>query len=329
MAQTMIPAVYTPRALTEHENIYILEVIAPMFSLPKKIYGNTEQQATRVWNDYAIGKKSTGCLILGYKGAGKTLLASVLCNLAISYRVPVVIVKEIAITTELISFLASLTNCVILFDEFSKIMTYDKQNLFLTMLSDVYNTNKLFIITDNFSENVNGFIIDRPGRIKYRYDFEKLPYDVLLDYLKDFNIKETFKQDLLEVYKNNATFSFDQLAAIVDEHLHYPNETLEDILSILNTASLRKTATYRVVSIEMINNPKNLPIHFNILNKEVTKASVLEQGERKIYIDILVGNDCYYIYIGYDDIKSATKLGENEYELRKEEFKVKIIKTYC
>ena len=44
-------------------------------------------------------------------------------------------------------------------------------------------------------------------------------------------------------------FSFDQLEAIVDEHRKYPNETLHEILEVLNADVLRTKISYRLSSV--------------------------------------------------------------------------------
>lgn len=251
---------------------YTLEYVSNKLTVPEKIYGDTFQHAVRIWNDYALGDKSTGCLLLGDKGTGKTLLGSIISNIAIDNHLPVIMVTEIQATTELIQFLSQLNKCVLLLDEFVKNINYDMQSIMLTMFSDLINTRKLFIITENSDRYLQSYLLDRPGRVKYRLDFDKLSIKTFEDYTREFIKNKSFLEELTELYHSAIEFSFDQLSGIVKEHLNYPNDTLDDLLNILNVKSLRKTAYLQIVKVIDLENierklspdlrdPKGIPLN--------------------------------------------------------------------
>lgn len=232
------------------------------FNTPDKLYGDTMPNVVRVWNEYAISKKTTGVLFTGTKGSGKTMMSSLLCNIAIDNGLPVVLCVEIEFTIELVRFLSQLKHTVLFMDEFNKNVHYSLQDKLLTMLSDVNTTNKLIIMTENSTLAINNYIIDRPGRIRYHYDFDKLSKSVFEDYcMKNMDIDgkdKSFYIDLLNRYLDLQTFSFDQLQAIVTEHNHYPYDDLETLFNILNLHGLSKPKKFVIDSVVTMSNNEQL-----------------------------------------------------------------------
>lgn len=224
------------------------------FNTPKKLYGDTEQKALRVWNDYVYYGKTTGCLLTGDQGTGKTLLGQIISNIAIREKnMPVYMVTAKAEGNHdisiLIEYMNNLKDCVLFLDEFGKMIKFTAQEQFLTMLSDLKKTKKIFILTENDTSNINRFILNRPGRIKYHFDYTKVNTSVLTDYCKDFHVDPEFEAELLKKHDTTNIFSFDQLEAIVDEHRKYPKERLRDILEVLNVSILRNRITYKLHSV--------------------------------------------------------------------------------
>lgn len=228
---------------------YFLEPYADKFTLPDKIYGKLKSKAIRVWNTYVREKKSTGVLLVGDKGSGKSLTGNILSNIAIENNLPVIMVSEIKVEEELVSYLSGLKNCVLYLDEFAKLFGSISQNNLLTMLSDPINTRKIVILTENSLYYINSHIIDRPGRIRYRYDFNKLERDELVDYLNDNGVDGRFAEDLINTYESAKTFSFDILAAIVNEHKQYPHDSLKEIVNTLNVKVIAKPLEWKVVEV--------------------------------------------------------------------------------
>lgn len=229
-------------------NFYQLQYSAYKFEEPKKIYGDMLQRCIRIWNHYAISKKSTGCMFTGSAGSGKTKAGELLCNLAIDNGLPVIMGVELEYSIELIHFISTLTDCVLFFDEFKKNINYDMEHKMLTMLADE-SKRKLFIITENSSGDISSYIRDRPGRIRYHYDYDKISKAVFDDFCNDFKLTKEFRADLTDKYKNAHIFTFDQLQAIIYEHLHYPEDNLEDLLEVLNLHSLKKRRKFSVAKV--------------------------------------------------------------------------------
>ena len=241
------PGVYYIKK-NEQFNFYQLNYAFHKFEEPKKIYGDMLQRCIRIWNHYAISKESTGCMFTGSAGSGKTKAGELLCNLAIDNNLPVVMCVEIEFDIELIRYLSALTDCVLFFDEFKKNVNYTIERQMLTMLAD--NTKRrLFIITENTSGSISEYIRDRPGRIRYHYDYDKISKAVFEDFCNDFKLSNEFKADLIDKYKTSNVFTFDQLQAIIYEHLHYPEDKLEDLLNILNLHTLKKPRKFKLLNV--------------------------------------------------------------------------------
>lgn len=253
------PGVYTVIKLDiDDKNIpdmlkFRLVKTSDRFTLPDILYGDINQTAIRVWNTFAINKKSTGILLTGNSGSGKSLLGEVISNLAISKGLPVVMVTNIDVSPDMLLFLTKLTDVVIFLDEYGKSIRYNDQEKMLSFFSDT-TTRKLFIITENDKYDVSRYIRDRPGRIRYHIDYTKTPKNIVIDYLNKNVTDRSVKVEILELYQSSRVFSFDHLQAIVSEHLRYPNSTIEDIVGILNLGILQRPYYVIVEKIELLVN---------------------------------------------------------------------------
>lgn len=227
------------------------------FKLPPVLYGDIERTAIRVWNTFSLSKLSTGILLTGESGSGKSLLAELICNTAIDKNIPVIYITAISIKPELLQMLQRLSNIVLYIDEFGKCSNHDTQNTMLSFFSDT-NTRKLFILTENNEWMVNSFILNRPGRIRYHIDYKKVPKKIILDFLDKNSKDDKFKEEVYKLYTESRVFSFDHLQTLVSEHDRYPDDSLEDLLDILNLGVLAKPFVVYVKSV--LNKVKNTEI---------------------------------------------------------------------
>lgn len=286
-----------PEQLKDNPGIYDLESIydqltgwqlflkktGDRFDTPKKLYGKTVSRVNRVWNEYALSGKSVGVIYTGSKGSGKTMEGNLLCNLAMEHGMSVIFFSSNeTIYPELINDLDSLHNVVIMLDEFGKMFRETKhQDLFLTMFNDVKGTRKIFIITENDSNLLSKYILNRPGRFRYHYDFIKIPEDVYQDLCNDTILLEDFKRDLDILYYENATLSFDQVNAILKEHEHYPEDTLQECLKHLNLHGLIKQYMLNIVLTKDLNTNEEYTATFA---KGLCNLDFLIRGIGKEYI---------------------------------------------
>ena len=115
-----VPAAYYKVAFHPFMGFYLVRE-SDTVEIPDEIFGSTLPRVSRIFESYAIAEGSLGVGLFGKKGAGKSLLASVVANRAITQGIPVIDVSD-SFTTDpaYLEFLNSIDECVIVFDEFLK-----------------------------------------------------------------------------------------------------------------------------------------------------------------------------------------------------------------
>ncbi len=205
------------------------------FEIKGKIYGDTKRNAERILNTFNDRTASTGVMLTGEKGSGKTLLAKMLSLNAQENGVPTIVINEPWCGEGFNAFMQMIEQpTIILFDEFEKVYDRDDQEKMLTLLDGVYPSKKLFVLTCNDKWRVNEHMRNRPGRIYYMMDFRGLEQDFIIEYCQD-NLKNTSHiQNICKIAMMFDQFNFDMLKAMVEEMNRY-NETPQQVMRMLNT----------------------------------------------------------------------------------------------
>lgn len=212
---------------------FYLEIVED-FTLPPKIYGDTLVKTSRVLNTFNSRPHSTGVLLVGDKGSGKTLLAKSISKEATLLDIPTLVINSSFTGDQFNSFIQSIDQpALIIFDEFEK--TYDSkgQEAILTLLDGVFPSKKLFILTSNDKHKIDNNMKNRPGRIYYMFTFSGLGEDFIRQYCED-NLNDKSKiEDLVKVSSMFDSFNFDLLCAFVEEMNRY-GESPFDLTDLLN-----------------------------------------------------------------------------------------------
>ena len=125
---------------------FFLQTIEP-FQLKHKIYGETAKQSDRIMHTFLDRTASTGVLLAGEKGSGKTLLAKYVSIEAAKESIPTIVINKNFHGEQFNLFLHSITQpVVVLFDEFEKVYGEGAQQQMLTLLDGVYPSKKLFLL---------------------------------------------------------------------------------------------------------------------------------------------------------------------------------------
>lgn len=206
------------------------------FEFKGKKYGDNDRNRDRIFNTFMSRSSSTGVMLTGEKGSGKTLLAKTLSIKCADEGIPTILINQPWRGEAFNSLLQDISQpCMVLFDEFEKVYDSDEQEEMLTLLDGVFPSNKLFVITCNDKWRVNSHMRNRPGRIFYMLDFKGLNGEFIREYCYD-NLKDASLKNVDSVVTVGSLFSefnFDMLKALVEEMNRY-NETAQEAMQMLN-----------------------------------------------------------------------------------------------
>lgn len=242
---TLPAGTYTVK-YNEMKDIYYLEIIDG-FEVKGKIYGDTTKQADRILNTFSERPGSTGVMLSGEKGSGKTLLAKVLSVEGLTRGIPTIVINQPWKGETFNSFMQTIEQeTIVIFDEFEKVYDREDQEKMLTLLDGVYPSKKLYILTCNDKWRVNEHMRNRPGRIYYRIDYSGLDTDFITEYCLDNLDNKEHIADMCKVSIMFPEFNFDILKAMVEEMNRY-NETPQQVMKVLNAKpEFSDSATYTV-----------------------------------------------------------------------------------
>jgi hypothetical protein len=213
---------------------YYLEVV-DSFEVPSKIYGDSQQDSDRIISTFEDRENSTGVLLCGEKGSGKTLLSKLISITLLKKGIPTIIIDTNFSGPEFNTFIQSIEQpSVIIFDEFEKTYDDDGQEAILTLFDGVFSAKHLYLITCNNKYRIDSNMKNRPGRIYYMMEYEGLDQTFIHDYCED---KLKYPEHIDEICKYSlmfSSFNFDMMKAIVEEINRY-NEPISKVIRMLNT----------------------------------------------------------------------------------------------
>lgn len=233
------------------------------FVLPLKTYGQAETQSERIFNTFKERSASTGVMLAGEKGSGKTMLAKKLALRAAAENMPTIVVNDPFFGDGFNRFMQGISQpAVVLFDEFEKVYTSEQQAKMLTLLDGTFNSKKLFVLTCNDKWRVDSHMRNRPGRIYYSLEFRGLEESFIHEYCIDNLRGQERAAGVAAVGKLFGEFNFDMLKALVEEMNRY-NETAQQAARMLNLKPESEEGGVFVVSVSY--RGKNLPAPNNAI----------------------------------------------------------------
>lgn len=249
----LAPAIYTAKL---SQMGYYLEHDKDKFAISEKTYGSLSKRANRIIKTYEDRSSSTGVLLTGLKGAGKTLLSQKVSNILIDKGMPVILIEQPFHDSHFISFLNKIGECVLIFDEFARVFEIkrttegdkDPQNNLLGVFDGNKSCKRLIFVIDNNFHKMNEYYVNRPGRLFYHFEYNRLEEIVIDEYCEDLKVDKLIQKQIKAAYYRIRLFSFDILKAIVDEHLRFPDDSISEIVESLNIDADSFYKTYLQIS---------------------------------------------------------------------------------
>lgn len=237
VTDTLAPAVYV-LCYCKFTGFY-LSTHSERFDVPKTVYGSTNRRAEKVINTYLERTVSTGILLSGDKGSGKTMTSALVANRMIDMNLPVILIEEAYAGSAFNDFINSIGECCLFFDEFGKMYKrndnsdQESQTSLLTLFDGTGSKRRLIMLTENDTYNINEFMLDRPGRIYYHFRHDKLDQELIVEYCTAKGVPKGVINEVLMRCDTSWSFSFDVLQAIVEEWSRYGG-SIKDIAADLN-----------------------------------------------------------------------------------------------
>lgn len=239
---------------------FYLEKIKDSFEINEdQVFGQTMKRFQKISRTYHERPSSTGVLLTGTKGSGKTLLAEITCNHMIQEGIPVVTVSEPYRGTAFNKFISDIGDCVILIDEFAKVYERqgnpedeggDPQSSLLTLFNGVYSNKRLILLTENDTHSINEFMLGRTSRIYYHWEFNRLDKATILEYCNFHNVPEDIAEQIVQISYKCEDFTFDILKAVIEEQARFGG-TIESAVEDLNIELRYSANTSKVKVIEV------------------------------------------------------------------------------
>ena len=192
------------------------------FTRPPKTYGLINNKADRIMSTFADRKASTGVLLSGEQGSGKTMLARELSLRGLEDGIATIIVNNAFCGPGFNQFIQMINvPAIIIIDEFEKLYDDEEQEKMLTLLDGLFPTKKLFVLTCNAVHRIDQHLLNRPGRIFYHLKYDGLEKEFILEYCEDLLKDKEEIGGVLHIASHFWSFNFDMLKAIVEEMNRY------------------------------------------------------------------------------------------------------------
>lgn len=200
--------------------------------------------------------QTTGVMLAGTKGTGKTVLSKVIAK---ESGLPIIIVDGSYPAQHLSKFFKGFkTPVCIIFDEIEKKWRTDRMLEFLDGVEAT--TKKLVLMTCNDINLVSQYMQDRCSRVRYLRTYGDRDNIELIETLVKDNGIENVKETTDFIINNIKLLSIDNVLSFIKEAKLFGNEfTLDEIIEDMNISLNNKKATISINSTSLDNGSVCIP----------------------------------------------------------------------
>lgn len=244
------PIVY--RIIKNDKDWFNLKEVSENYPRKKKLYGPIFKVLFRIGRLISLKLfGSISILCTGKKGLGKTTTSNEICNTLLKDGIPVIEIKYIDVTTNLIEFISNFRNCAIYIDEFGKIFNNEYQEKMLTVLNKNDEYYNVFILGENELYKISNFILDRMERIRYHVRHDRINKEDLAEYAKDKGMSNDILTNLAKINSKSSVISYDTLEVIAEEHKLFPELPFEELVEIMNCQGIIGISVIEVLDVQI------------------------------------------------------------------------------
>jgi hypothetical protein len=273
-----VPAMVYRARMTREGLVLIKD--RPNFTLPQLRFGKHNRYFSAICAEYDPLGSSTGVLLAGHKGSGKSLMAEELGNWMIKRDLPVIMIDDDLCHHTINLIIRAVGPCMVLFDEFGKVYSdEDKRNRLLTVFSDTSYVGVMFVITGNCREEFGEFLVNRPQRFRFAIHYESgVDVELACDVLKKMQVREEMHETLLAYVQGqqiqHGGLNIDSFLAVVRASANCKTVAeLEEVTEIMNVPRMVKKE-WRVISV--VATPKHELAEDFGYSADITKSFVID-----------------------------------------------------
>ncbi len=231
-----------------------------------KIYGDTTRKVERVMNTFNDRPNTTGIILQGEKGSGKTMFARLLSSKLLEQGVVTLVVNSPYAGEPFNTLINSIEQpCVVVFDEFEKVYSSDNQQKLLTLLDGTGNSKKLYVVTCNDIYRVSEYMKNRPGRFFYSFSYNGLSPEFVREYCEDALDNKSRIESVVTFSGTFSKLNFDILKAIVEEMNRY-DEPVSKAIEYLNATPMDQRFKLELVGLQCVDKTVNVTRHEEMAN---------------------------------------------------------------
>jgi len=246
---TLTPKVYSVN-FSEMAGFFLTE-LKDRYDLEGKIYGDTNRRSDKIVKTFSHGKSSLGVLLTGNKGSGKTMLTQVIANKIIDEnRLPIITVSQPYKGDDFNRFINDIGECVVVFDEFGKMYDRDDdQDYLLTFMDGSMSQKRLILLTENDKYMISSYMMNRPGRILYHFEYSRLQSQVVRELCMDSGLAEETAEEIIQSTSTVNELNMDIVKAIIAEVKLHTDEQVAGIVDDMNIQNKATREFYKVIKL--------------------------------------------------------------------------------